>query len=106
MDQSFCPKNSTESYLKSTSTRNFEQIKTILLLQSLDVQDALFSFFRFYVFVNNKITVIARKVIFFRKCRYFNSLSNATHTIQIHRAVLEKLQFEKKSEKNFNLKYL
>ena len=27
---------------------------------------------------------------------YFNSLSNATHLIQIHRAVLEKLRFEKK----------
>ena len=44
--------------------------------------------------------MIARKVIFFRKYRYFNSLSNATHPIQIHRVVLEKLQFGKKSEKN------
>ena len=27
MDQSFCPKNSAESYPKSTSTRYFEEIK-------------------------------------------------------------------------------
>ena len=50
--------------------------------------------------------LVAQYTIFFRKCRYFNSLSNATYPIQIHRAVLENLQFEKKSEKNFNLKYL
>ena len=31
MDQSFCPKNSTENYQKSTSTKNFEAIKLILL---------------------------------------------------------------------------
>ena len=75
---------------------------TILLPYSLDVQNSFFSFFRFYVFVNNKRTVIGQ--IFFRKYRYFNSLSNAIHPIQIHRVVLEKLRFEK-SEKNFNLKY-
>ena len=44
-------------------------------------------------------------MISFRKYRYFNSLLNATHPIQIHRAVLEKLRFEKRI-KNFNLKYL
>ena len=65
----------------------------------MDVQYLLYSFFRFYVFVNEKRTVIARKLIFFRKYRYFNSLSNATHSIQIHRAVLEKLRFEKKVKK-------
>ena len=32
----------------------------------------------------------------FIKYRYFDSLSNATHPIQIHRAVPEKLRFEKK----------
>ena len=26
MDQSFCPKNSTDNYQKSTSTKNFEAI--------------------------------------------------------------------------------
>ena len=72
----------------------------------MDVQNSFFSFFGIYVFVNNKITVITRKVFFLRKYRHFNSLSNATHPIHIRRAVLEKLQFEKKSEKNFNLKYL
>ena len=58
----------------------------------------------FFVSVNKKITVIARTVI--RKYRYFKSLSNATHPIKRHRAVLEKLQFEKKVKKNSNLKYL
>ena len=53
----------------------------------------------FFVFVNKKRTVIARKLIFFRKYRYFNSLSNATHPIQINRAVLENLRFEKKVTK-------
>ena len=48
-----------------------------------------------HVFVNNKRTVIARKLIFCQY-RYFNSLSDATHPFQIHRAVLEKLQFLKK----------
>ena len=33
MDQSICPNNSTEKYPKSTSTRNFEAIKSILLPQ-------------------------------------------------------------------------
>ena len=58
-----------------------------------------FSFFRFYVLVNNKITVIARKLISFRKYRYFNSRSNAIHPIQVHKAVLEKLRFDKKEKK-------
>ena len=40
--------------------------------------------------------MIAR--IFFRKYRYFNYLLNATHPIQIHGAVLEKLRFEKKDK--------
>ena len=31
---------------------------------------------------------------------YFNALSNATYPIQIHRAVPEKLRFEKKKKKN------
>ena len=62
MDQSFCPKNSIKSYPKSTSIRNFEEIKTILYPLSLDVQNPFFSFFRFYVFVNKKRTVIARKL--------------------------------------------
>ena len=38
-------------------------------------------------------------MIFSRKYRYFNSLLNATHPIQIHRPVLEKLGFEKKDKK-------
>ena len=54
MDQSFCPKKSTENYPKSTSTRNFEAIKSILLPKSLDIQNSFFSFFIDYVFVNNK----------------------------------------------------
>ena len=41
-----------------------------------------------FIFVNNKRTVIAKKMILFRKYRYFDSLSNATHPIQIHRVVL------------------
>ena len=72
----------------------------------MNIEKSFFSFFRFYVLDNNKITVIARKLTFFRKYRYFNSLSNATHPIQIHKAVREKLRFEKKSEKNLNLKYI
>ena len=95
MDQSFCPKNSTEIYPKSTSTRNFEEIKTTLLSQSLDVQNSFFSFFRFDVFVNNNKTVIARILFLENIGKYFNSLSNATHPTQIHRAVLEKLRFKK-----------
>ena len=31
MDQAFYPKTSTENYPKSTSTKNFEAIKSILL---------------------------------------------------------------------------
>ena len=58
----------------------------------------IFSFSNVYVFVNNKRTVIARKIIFFffGKYRHFNSLSNVTHPIQIHRGVLEKLRLIKK----------
>ena len=44
--------------------------------------------------------MIARKFVLFRKYKYFNSLSTATHPIhRIHRAVLEKLRFKKKNEK-------
>ena len=32
---SFCPKNSTESYTKSTTIRNFEAIKVVLATQSV-----------------------------------------------------------------------
>ena len=49
MDPSFCPKNSADSYTKSTSTRNLEVIKSILLPQSLDIQNSFFSFFTFLV---------------------------------------------------------
>ena len=35
--------------------------------------------------------MIARQFFLFRKYRYFNSLSDATHPIRIHTAVLEKL---------------
>ena len=62
-------------------------------------ENSFFSFFNVYVFINKKRTVIARKIIFFRKYRYLNSLSNGTYPIQIHRAVLEKLRFEKKVKK-------
>ena len=76
----------------------------------MDVQKSFYSFFRFYVFVKKKRTVIARKLIFFfRKYRYFNSLLNATHPIQIHSAVLEKLRFEKKVNKiltSISLKFM
>ena len=61
-----------------------------------------FSFFNVDVFVNNKRTMIAGKIIFFRKYRYLNSLLNATHPIKIHRAVLNKLQFEKKNLKEIS----
>ena len=43
--------------------------------------------------------MIVKKLFFFGKYRYFNCLSNATYPIQIHRAVLEKLRFEKKVKK-------
>ena len=55
-----------------------------------------FIHFQVLHFVNKKRTVIARKLIICRKYRYFNSLLNATNPIQIHKAVLEKLRFEKK----------
>ena len=57
-----------------------------------------FHFSMFYVFVNNKRIVIAKKV-FFGKYRFLCALSNATYPIQIHRAVLEKLRFENKVKK-------
>ena len=97
MDQSFCPNNSTEDYPKSTSTRNFEAIKSIFTPAMIRHSKVIFAFFNVYVFLNNKRTVIAKKIFFFRKYRYLNSLSNATHPIQIRRAVFEKLRFEKKS---------
>ena len=88
---------------------NFEVLKRIRQFYSFNGwlhKTHFFLFFNFYVFVNNKTTVIARRLIFSRKYRQFNSLSNAIHPIQIHKAVLEKLQFKKKSEKNFNLRNL
>ena len=48
MDQSFWPKNSTESYPKSTSTRNFKAIKSILLELSCDI-DLIFFGFQFFL---------------------------------------------------------
>ena len=42
MDQSFCPKNSAESYLKSITTRNFKAIKSILLELSCDMKISIF----------------------------------------------------------------
>ena len=38
-------------------------------------------------------------MIYFRKYKYFHSLLNATYPIQMHRAVLEKIRFEKKDTK-------
>ena len=43
-----------------------------------------FIHFSGFTFFNKKWTVIARKLIFFRKCRYFNGLSNTADPIQIH----------------------
>ena len=63
------------------------------------VENTKLIFFIFQFFVNNKRTVIARKLIPFRKYREFNSLSNAIHPVQIHRAILEKLRFTKKVKK-------
>ena len=99
MDQSFCPNNSTENYPKSISTRNFEAIKSIFTPAMVRHTSLFFSFFNVYVFINNKRTVIAKKIFFFRKYRYLNSLSNATYPIKIHRAVYKKLRFEKKVTK-------
>ena len=101
MDQSFCPHNSTEDYPKSTSTRNFEAIKSIFTPAMIRHSKLIFAFFNVYVFLNNKRTVIAKKIILFRKYRYLNSLSHATHPIQIRRAVFENLRFEKKRLKQF-----
>ena len=95
MDQSICPNNSTENYPKSTSTMNFEAIKSIFT-PAMVRHTSFFSFFNVYVFINNKRTVIATKIILFRKYRYLNSLWNATNPIQIHRAIFKKLRFEKR----------
>ena len=64
MDQSFCPNNSTENYPKSSSTRNFEAIKSILTPAMVRHIKLIFSFFYVYIFINNKRTVIARKIFF------------------------------------------
>ena len=114
MDQYLCSNKSTEDYPKSTATRNFEAIKSIctpamvghnkliffifqcLLTKNITYDDCMFNV---YVFINNKRSVIATKIIFFRKYRYLSSLPNATHPIQIHGAVLNKLRFEKKVKK-------
>ena len=40
-----------------------------------------------------------QRFFFFRKYRYFNSIPNATHPIQIYRAILKKSRFEKKVKK-------
>ena len=95
MNQSFCQKNSTEKYPKSTSTRNFEAIKSILFQQSLHIQNSLFFFFYFSMFTFFIITENPRN-FFFRKYSYYNYISNATHSLRIHRAVLEKLRFDKR----------
>ena len=94
-------KNFNLKYLQNSWTNHFSQRTRPRTIQNLPPQGILkrlrqfysrnrwtykthfFSFFRFYVFVNNEITVIARKVIFVRKYRYFNSLSNEIHPIQI-----------------------
>ena len=70
-------------------------LSQFLFPQWLDIPNLFISFFNVYVFINNKRTVIARIIIFLRKYRYLNSLSNATHLIQIHTAIFEKLWFEK-----------
>ena len=97
MDQSFCPKNSTDSYPKSVSTIS-KLLSQFYSCNRWTYKTYFFHFFRFYDFVNNKRTVIAGN--FFRKYRYFNTLLElATHPNQIHRAVLERLRFEKKVKK-------
>ena len=96
MDQSFCPKNSIKSYPNLPPQGILKRLRKFYTRNHWIYITHFFSFLRFYVFVNKKKTVVARKVFFYRKYRYFNSLSNATHPIQIHRAVLEKLPFEKK----------
>ena len=64
MDQSFCRNNSTENYPKFTSMMNFEAIKSIFTPAMGRHTKLIFSFFNVYVFINNKRTVIARKIIF------------------------------------------
>ena len=99
MDQSFCPNNLTEDYPKSTFTRNFEAIKSIFTPAMIRQSKRIFAFFNVYVFLSNKRTVITKKIIFIRKYRYLNSLSNATHPSQITIAVFEKLRFDKDVKK-------
>ena len=55
----------------------------------------IFFFFHFSMFTFFIITENARNC-FFMKYGYFNSILNATHSLRIHRAFLEKLRFEKK----------
>ena len=43
MDKSFCPKNSTVNYPKSTSTRNFKTIKVELAIQSASKVNFVYS---------------------------------------------------------------
>ena len=51
--------------------------------------------------------MITRNFFVFRKYRYVNSLLNATYPVQIYKAVLEKLRFEKKVKKIFkSLKFM
>ena len=83
----------------------------------MDVQNSLYPFFRFYVFVNKKRTVIARKLIFFLENIGILILFRMLH---IRFRYIEKLRFEKKLKKltisrnydlkkrlkKFNLKYL
>ena len=64
MDQLFCPNNSTENYPKSTCTMNFEAIKSIFTPAMVRHTKLIFSFSNVYVFINNKRTVIARKIFF------------------------------------------
>ena len=99
MGQSFCQNNSTGNYQNPPLRGILKRLSQFLLPQWLDIRNSFFSFFNVYVFINNKRTIIARDIFFFRKYRYLNSLSNATHPIQIHRTVLEKLPFEKKLKK-------
>ena len=99
IDQSFCQRTQPKTtYPKSTSRRSFKAIKSIFTTALVRHTKLIFSFFNVYFIINNKRTMIARKIIL-RKCRYLNSLSNAAHPIQIHRAVLEKLRFEKEVKK-------
>ena len=73
----------------------YEAIKSILFQQSLHIQNSFSFFFHFSMFTFFLITENPRKV-FFRKYSYFHSISNATHSLRIHRAVLVKLRFQKR----------